>query len=145
VTLGAIRQSASVENSTTIRVTRAHDAEPVEAAVTTLTASPRRAPWISYASPQSFDLMPLEAMPWHPDAQVQSAPQHSDIGLRVTIENDSLTSIASDGAIWRSRHRHQAVARHCIGDTFRTNALSFTAVEPQRDAWRFRFLIRRTK
>jgi hypothetical protein len=101
VTLGDIQQTASVETSTTIRVTTAaHDPGPVEITVTnpdgragTFTGGYR------YASPQSFNFNGA----WegyalaHPDAQARSAPQHSDMEIRFTIESDRLTNITCGG------------------------------------------------
>ena len=102
MTLGEVRQTANVENSTTIRVTTpAHDAGPVEIIVSnpdgqavTFTGGH------SYASPQSFDFNGA----WegctlaHPDAQARSAPQHSDMEMRFTIESNRLTNLTCGGA-----------------------------------------------
>jgi hypothetical protein len=102
VTLGGIRQTASVENSTTIRVTTpVHDAGPVEIVVTNPDGQAATfADGYTYVSPQSFDFNGA----WegyalaHPDAQLRSAPQHADMGMRFTIENNRLTSLACGGA-----------------------------------------------
>lgn len=102
VTLGAIRQAANVENSATIRVTTpVHDVGPVEIVVTNPDGQAATfAGGYTYASPQSFDFNGA----WegfalaHPDAQGRSAPQHSDMGMRFTIENNRLTSLVCGGA-----------------------------------------------
>jgi hypothetical protein len=101
VTLGAVRQTANVENSTTIRVTTsAHDAGLVEISVTN--PDGRAVTFnggYNYASPQSFDFNGA----WvgyalaHPDAQMRSAPQHSDMEMRFTIESNRLTNITCGG------------------------------------------------
>jgi hypothetical protein len=101
VTLGDLPHSANVESNTTIRVTTSpHDPGPVEIGVTnpdgravTFTGG------YSYAVPQSFNFNGA----WegsalaHPEAQGRPAPQHSDMDMRFTIENNKLTNLTCGG------------------------------------------------
>jgi IPT/TIG domain len=100
VTLGAIGQTANVENSTTIRVTTsAHDPGPVEIIVTnpdgqtvTFTGG------YSYASAQSFDFNGA----WeghalaHPDVHA-GPPRHADMDMQFIIERNMLRSVMCGG------------------------------------------------
>ena len=99
VTLGAMQQTANVENSTTIRVmTPAQDAGMVEVAVTNPDGqSARLTGAYSYAPPESFDFNGAwqGAALAHPD--FRSAPQHSDMELRFTIVGNRLTTIECGG------------------------------------------------
>jgi hypothetical protein len=101
VTLGEIRHNRECREHTTIRVTTSpHDPGPVEISVTnpdgravTFTGG------YSYALPQSFNFNGS----WqgyalaHPDAHGRSSPQHSDMEMRFTIENNRLTNLTCGG------------------------------------------------
>jgi hypothetical protein len=100
VTLGAIGQTANVENSTTIRVTTsAHDPGPVELSVTNPDGGAVTfAGGYSYASPQSFDFNGA----WegyalaHPDVHA-GPPRHADMDMQFTIESNMLRSVTCGG------------------------------------------------
>ena len=102
VTLGNERQTAYVLNSTTILVTTAaRAAGTVEIIVTNPDGQVGMLSGAySYASPQSFDFNGV----WegsalaHPVAYRRSAPRHSDMEMRFTIEGNRLTSMTCGGA-----------------------------------------------
>jgi hypothetical protein len=102
VTLGGDPVTTYAANSTTLYFTApAHAAGVVDVAVSTGdTGSTTLARGFTYAAPQSFDFNGT----WvgyalaHPPLAAQIRPLHADMDMRLTVENNMLTSFTCGGA-----------------------------------------------